>query len=292
MTVQDSRSLPAWSEKRGSLLDSLLVLSKNLCLDAPLVALVWQEFLARVWDAPVQPGHRLTLACITWLAYMGDRLLDGPRQGQQGRSERHSFAWTHRPGLQAAWIGMALLGAALVYFLLPVTDWIPGFLFFAGLALYCLAARTWPRLIRGIVPRELLVGIFFSIACSLFVFTTLGQLPVTGVLLALAFALLCSLDCWAISCTDRDRDLLQGEWNLVTSYAWAWRAFPQASLCYSASILAISLFLPVAPARFLQAIALSGLLLFAITRFLGMSRRLTLYADLTLMSPLLFLVVT
>ena len=293
MTLQDSRTLPTYCQGRRNLLDSTLATFKNLCLDAPLVALVWQDFLARVWDAPIQPIHRFILALITWLAYMGDRLLDGRQQGRtQSGSERHRFVWTHRHFLQRIWALLAIPGAALAIWQLPSRDLVPGLIALLGLAIYCLAARMWPRLFRGLLPRELLVGIFFSMACSLFVFTTLGGLPPLGALTALAFALLCSLDCWAISCTDRERDLQLGEWNLVTSYAWARQAYAGSVLAFSATALALSFFVPGSPALIFRAIALSCLLLFVLTRSIGMTRRLALYADLALMTPPAFLLLT
>lgn len=293
MTIQDSRTLPAYCERPRGRLDLALTQVKNLCLDAPLVAIVWQDCMARAWDAPIQPIHRILLALVAWLAYMGDRLLDGPKQGRTGEgSERHCFAWNHRRALLATWTVVAGIGAMLAIGELEKSDLILGLTAMLGLALYAFAARSWPRIFRGLLPRELLVGIFFSVACTLFIFSTLGRLPAPAVLTGMAFALLCSLDCWAISCTDRDRDLAHGEWNLVTTYAWAWPAYSWVTLVASGLTLAASLFLPPGTALVWRAIALSCLLLFFLIHSAGPSRRLALYADLALLTPLCFLLLT
>lgn len=293
MTIQDSRSLPAYRERRRSRIAFVLLHAKNLCLDAPVVALVWQDFLARVWDAPILPIHRILLAVVAWLAYMGDRLLDGPRQGRTREgSERHCFVWVHRRPLFSLWVLVAGAGTVLALTQLEISDLIPGLTAFLVLALYFVAARAWPRLWRGLLPRELLVGLFFAIACSLFVFTTLGRISEPDILTCLAFAMLCCLDCWAISCADLHRDLRQGEWNLVTAYAWARSAFPRAALTASGLTMAISLLLAPGPALVWRAIALSCLLLFLLFRTAGPTSRLALHADLTLLTPVLFLLLT
>ena len=291
VSIQDYRTLLTWREGPRGLLASILTRSKNLCLDAPLVALVWQDFLARIWEAPIQPIHRVVLALITWLAYMGDRILDGPRQGStRSGSDRHCFVWRHRQALTITWTLVALLGMGLALWGLPRGDLWPGLLFLASLVLYFLLARQWPRQFRGILPREILVGFFFSIACSLFIFSNLTELPPKAILGSLAFALLCSLDCWAISCADRERDLQQGEWNLVTTYRWARMAFGPATLLLSSAILAASFLLGDPTSTLFRALAFSGLLLYLLNR--SLPEKLALYADLTLLAPLVFLLLT
>lgn len=58
-----------------------------LSLDAPAVALVWQDFLARTFGIPLRMPARLVLGLTVWAIYLGDRLLDvrGPATGARLR---------------------------------------------------------------------------------------------------------------------------------------------------------------------------------------------------------------
>src|SRR6185295_17351052 len=47
-----------------------------LSLDAPLVAVVWQDFLARVYPSVLRPAGRWALGLAVWAIYLADRLLD------------------------------------------------------------------------------------------------------------------------------------------------------------------------------------------------------------------------
>jgi hypothetical protein len=47
-----------------------------LSLDAPLVAVVWQDFLARVYPSVLRPAGRWALGLTVWAIYLADRLLD------------------------------------------------------------------------------------------------------------------------------------------------------------------------------------------------------------------------
>ncbi len=67
-----------------------------LSLDAPLVALAWQEAFAQVMAVELGAAQRVLLAVCTWLAYSGDRLLDARRLPDGPvDSARHAFARKH-----------------------------------------------------------------------------------------------------------------------------------------------------------------------------------------------------
>ncbi|MEI9812648.1 MAG: hypothetical protein WDO18_08225 [Acidobacteriota bacterium] len=47
-----------------------------LSLDAPLVAVVWQDFLARCYPSMLRPAGRWMLGLTVWAIYLADHLLD------------------------------------------------------------------------------------------------------------------------------------------------------------------------------------------------------------------------
>ncbi len=74
-----------------------------LSLDAPLVAVLWQEALGRAHHVRLLPGCDLALGLAVWLIYIVDRTLDGfTAAPDQQLSVRHAFYRRHRdPGLIA-----------------------------------------------------------------------------------------------------------------------------------------------------------------------------------------------
>ena len=82
----------------------------TLSVDAPLVALVWQEAYAALWGTPIGWHHRGLLFASVWLGYAADRWLDGWRSARQ-RSHRHDFYRAHRWGIFGFWC--AVLGGAI-----------------------------------------------------------------------------------------------------------------------------------------------------------------------------------
>jgi hypothetical protein len=107
-----------------------------LSLDAPLVALAWQDFLARCYGTQLLPQGRAVLGLTVWAIYIADRLLDvrRPAIGEEGRHHRfyreHQKAWCMVLAVVAAvdgictlfWLrpsvffhGLFVAGASVVY---------------------------------------------------------------------------------------------------------------------------------------------------------------------------------
>jgi hypothetical protein len=175
-------------------------------LDAPTVAIVWS--VAFAWTShirlPAWPVAVVALAA--WCVYIGDRLLDA-RDNRTPLRERHRFHWKHRRiflpiALTAALVAIGLVmhsmptaarernsvlaAAALAYFTSVHSPWrVPG-------------TGRWLRF-----PKELLVGVLFTLACAT---PTLTRIAIPGAathFLALlpallVFALLAWLNCHAI----------------------------------------------------------------------------------------------
>lgn len=115
-----------------------------LSLDAPIVALVWQDFVVRCYPSILLPAGRCVLGLTVWAIYLGDRLLDvRTEDGARNESPSHAFyrknrrplamvllavlladvfvaiAWL-RPAVR--WNGLAL-GAAVIAYLLMFGYW-------------------------------------------------------------------------------------------------------------------------------------------------------------------------
>ena len=67
-----------------------------LSLDAPLIALIWQDFLSRCYPTVLHPTGRAVLGLTVWAIYLADRLLDVRHPALTGESTRHQFYRTHR----------------------------------------------------------------------------------------------------------------------------------------------------------------------------------------------------
>lgn len=101
-----------------------------LSLDAPLVAVLWQEALARAHHVKLLPGCDLALGLTVWLIYIVDRVVDGfQKVPGQVLSPRHAFYRDHR----ALVIGLVIPGLTLwlLYLALAV---IPSGILWRGLA--------------------------------------------------------------------------------------------------------------------------------------------------------------
>src|SRR6202789_4740956 len=67
-----------------------------LSLDAPLIALVWQDFLARCYPTVLHLTGRGVLGLTVWAIYLADRLLDVRYPAPVSESIRHQFYRRHR----------------------------------------------------------------------------------------------------------------------------------------------------------------------------------------------------
>src|SRR4051812_25331299 len=66
-----------------------------LSLDAPIVALVWQDLAARSFGHPLRPAARIVLGLTVWAVYLADRLLDVRAPGAGQNTARHHFYRRH-----------------------------------------------------------------------------------------------------------------------------------------------------------------------------------------------------
>lgn len=172
-------------------------------LDAPTVAVVWASAFA--WAARVRLPLWLPagLAFAAWSLYIGDRLLDA-RNARTPLRERHHFHWKHRRIFFPAAIAAGAAALMLAMFSMPVdARERNSLLAVAALAYFTRVHSPWRVPAPGIafrVPKELLVGILFTVACLA---PTWARVPGDRwdlVTPALAFTGLAWLNCHAIEC--------------------------------------------------------------------------------------------
>lgn len=256
-----------------------------LSLDAPLVALAWQEAWAHCLAVELGWSHRALLGLATWLAYCGDRLLDARRLEAPADSPRHEFARRHALLLCRVWL--AGLAAVVVLGLrLPLREILWGAVMLAGVGGYFLV-HHWERTraLAGAV-KELMAGVVFAVGAVFFVAV---QIPFSWAfaLALLAWGGLCAMNCLAIACWDRARDAAMGQHSLARCWVgaggwlWLW-AVAVMGLAAAAWILDARLG-PLAGALLVGALALGE-----VARG-GADDRRRVLADAVLLSPIIFL---
>lgn len=77
-----------------------------LSLDAPLVALVWQDFLARCYPSVLHLAGRWVLGLTVWAIYLADRLIDVRHPAALNESVRHRFYRQNRGFAKALLTGV------------------------------------------------------------------------------------------------------------------------------------------------------------------------------------------
>jgi len=267
-------------------------------LDAPTVAVVWTLAFAHAVQVNLPLWLPVVLALVAWSMYIGDRLMDvygEKRRGGLSRINslrpRHHFHWQHRQILLPVAIGSAAIAAALVLHSMPVAARERNSLLAAAALAYFGGVHS-PWRARSVrlklplrLPKELLVGILFTLACAVPAWSRISAVgPQRLVLLPaiLAFILLAWLNCHAIEVWESGA--LQREWRIrPLSLVLCGAAF--------AAALAFEAWRQPLPAALLLAAAAAALLTAALDRFRHRMDATTLRAaaDLVLLTPVALL---
>ena len=155
--------------------------------------MVWT--LAFAWAAhirlPVWPIVVVALAA--WSVYIGDRLLD-VRNARTPLRPRHHFHWKHRRIFIPIALAAAIVAIALVVHSMPFAARERNSVLAAAALAYFTSVHSpwrvsspkpWLRF-----PKELLVGVLFTLACATPTLTRITSLRITAHLLALLSAIL------------------------------------------------------------------------------------------------------
>lgn len=234
-----------------------------LSLDAPPVALVWQDLAARAFDAPIRPAARIVLGLTVWAVYLADRLLDVRGAGPIPDTARHRFYRSHRRALAA------LLAAVLIPDALLAIAELRRAVFVHGLVVAaCAGAYLWifPPRASG-WEKQVVAAILFSAGVLLApaAWVGAGRVLIPGTL----FAGLCLSNLILIETWERD---------IRARFLW----LPPAVLAAIAAVRSAG--------AWDVAIAASGALLAAVAlaspRLSQNAKRVL--ADIVLLTPLLF----
>lgn len=223
----------------------ILLWMNVLSLDAPLVALAWQDAAARLLRVDLMLSERLLLGLATWLVYAGDRLWDArPDASVRFELLRHRFSRVHRRALTQLWWG--LCGLTILCSLLTVRLHellTAGFMatLLAGYLAFSSSARHLGRLW---IPREAVVGVVFTAAVLFFPGHRLSDTPDKAFLfweMACLWSGLALLNGLAISCWERSADVAVGEVTLATHWPQLCGWLPWLLLSAAGILLLLSL---------------------------------------------------
>lgn len=136
-----------------------------LGLDAPILAMLWQELFARAFGISLPPAPRLALFFAVWAVYLGDRWLDSRDPAGADRQARHLFPRRH-PLVVGFLFLTAAAGGTLCALSLHWQTLLPGLILGAIVGLYFLW-NAWVPGCRKQRIKELLVSIIFAAGCAL-----------------------------------------------------------------------------------------------------------------------------
>jgi hypothetical protein len=182
-----------------------------LSLDAPLVAVLWQGFLAHEYSLALRPAARLALGLTVWAIYLVDRLLDARRPASLDEPVRHRFYRRNWKPMAALFTLVLAFDAAIAFFGLRPAILRDGFIASGGVLAYLAIVHTRGPSLR--IPKELAAAILFTAGTFL---TAWAALPCLGLAwAALAFFILCLA-------------------NIVAIEAWEWRVAPSTAAPHTA----------------------------------------------------------
>jgi hypothetical protein len=215
----------------------VMVLASALSMDAPVVALVWQELFARALGVTVGWPGRAVLGLAVWVVYAADRWLDGWRiPAGRAVTPRHRFAVRFR------WPIAAAVAAAVACGLVVAVGWLEAHVVHVGLgvggavAAYLALNQATPRGWGLRVPKEVAAAALFAVGTVLLPVARAAAVDGWVATAALLFAGICLVNLVAVAAWDRQADAAQGQASIATAAPQALRALPGAA--WSACALA------------------------------------------------------
>jgi hypothetical protein len=176
-----------------------------LSLDAPLVAVLWQGFLAYRFSLPLRPPARLVLGLTVWAIYLLDRLLDARKPPSLCEPARHRYYRRHSK-LMATLLALVLVADGWIAILrLRPAILREGLIPLVGVLAYLATihvAGQASKFPKAKIPKEIAAAILFTAGTFL---TAWATLPCSNLAwAALAFFVLCLA-------------------NIIAIEAWEWR---------------------------------------------------------------------
>lgn len=262
-----------------------------LSLDAPAVALVWQDFFARVFMVELRPAHRLLLGMSVWLGYMADRWLDGRKlTAKTAVTARHRFAQRFSKPIAVAWIFVFIGAFLLAIATLTKREFIAGITLAAAVIGY-LAACHQPSLLKQFGwLKEMAVSVLVSGGSAVFVFARCPTLTASHFVALLIFIVLCLLNCAVVSVWEQSVDTRQAQQSLAIRFGLKIGRVFKSGVAFLAVMIACAIFarsMPISRTALAAAITTAGAL--GLVQWGGGIDLETrhLLIDVTLLSPLI-----
>lgn len=190
-----------------------------VCLDAPLVSVVWLWLFARTLDVAVRPLAGVALLLTGWLIYLADRLADSlslPRIAP--RSLRHQFCLQHQRFWIVLLVAICVTDLVILRMAVPFAVLAPGLVVGSLAALHLLLnyslGGAWPPF----PLKEVVTGTLFAAGTLVPLAQVLRPITPGLILSAAAFAVLCTLNCISIAFWERELDQAQGKVSFATRF--------------------------------------------------------------------------
>jgi hypothetical protein len=195
--------MPSKSEEESA---PLWLWPNLLSLDAPLIAVLWQGFLAYRFSLPLWPAARLVLGLTVWAIYLLDRLLDARRPPSLDEPVRHRYYRRHSKPMAALLAVVLAADAAIAILWLRPAILRDGLIPLAGVLIYLATFHIAGQSVK--IPKEVAAAILFTAGTFLTAWATLPCLGLAWA--ALAFFILCLA-------------------NIIAIEAWEWHELSNAA---------------------------------------------------------------
>lgn len=263
-----------------------LVWLNLVCLDAPIVAVLWQDIFARTFHLELPAASRIALFLTAWLIYLADRFADAlalPLDVPKSLRQEICLRYRRRR--------VSLLAIVMVLDVLVICSRLDQRILLRGLWLgsaaiiYLTVNYAFGKLWRFLPLKEVAIGFLFA-AGTLFTSADRFSWP-TFVFAAILFAGLCSLNCMSIAVWERDLDQRQGKYSIATQWPAAKIYIRGALVAVTIICIGLALFdrdlRPLAMCLGLSSVLLSGL-----HSLTSLTDERTALADLVMLTPLVW----
>ncbi len=188
-----------------------------LSLDAPLVAIVWQNLFARTAHIALRPHHVALLFAATWTVYAADRWTEGFDIAPASVStQRHRFYQQHPRAIGIAIILAASAALTLAIKTLTPAEWRWSLGLGAGVGAYLLLGPLLRKLTALHISKEIVIALLFAGGTACFPLA-LSQGTRELIILPIAwFAALCLVNLVLISLWEREADSAHGTASIAT----------------------------------------------------------------------------
>jgi hypothetical protein len=190
-----------------------------VCLDAPVVAVIWQWLFAQTFEVPASVGNSAALFLTAWLIYLGDRLADASSLSPGSpRSLRQEFCVRHREIWLVALLMMGGLDAYVIWQTTAAVTFVVGMVVGLLALIYLLLNHPLGRIWRVVPLKECAIGFVFAAGTLVALLPAIPQINGAFLLAAVAFAFLCALNCISIACWERALDETQRKTSIATRH--------------------------------------------------------------------------